>query len=238
MIIQTLKLLGNEWCVSPSYISRFIKGLFNKIPPVPRYRSMWNVDHVIQFLRTLYPLENLSIKMLTFKTVTLVALAVAPRAQTLVSMNIDLMRVEEDKIIFVFENMLKTSKPGKAFQLELLHFEEEQLCVMHTLLFYLEKLKDKRKSRQLFVSFCSFNAVGTSTVARWLKTVLHLSGIDTSVFKAHSFRGASAAFNKGCSVQQILKTGDWSSVRNFYKFYLRGNQSNDAINFAEAVLKQ
>ena len=124
---------------------------------------------------------------------------------------------------------------AKAFQLELLHFEEEQLCVMHTLLFYLEKLKDKRKSRQLFVSFCSFNAVGTSTVARWLKTVLHLS-----VFKAHSFRGASpsAAFNKGCSVQQILKTGDWSSVRNFYKFYLHGNQSNDAINFAEAVLKQ
>ena len=80
---------------------------------------------------------------------------------------------------------------------------------MHTLLFYLEKLKDKRKSRQLFVSFCSFNAVGTSTVARWLKTVLHLSGIDTSVFKAHSFRGASAsaAFNKGCSVQQIQRLG-------------------------------
>ena len=59
--------------------------------------------------------------------------------KTLVSMNIDLMRVEEDKTIFVFENMLKTSKPSKAFQLELLHFEEEQLCVMHTLLFYLEK---------------------------------------------------------------------------------------------------
>ena len=91
-----------------------MKGLFNKIQPVPRYHSMWNVDYVIQFLRTLYPLENLSIKMLTFKTVTLVALAVAPHAQTLVSMNIDLMRVEEDKIIFVFENMLKTSKPGKA----------------------------------------------------------------------------------------------------------------------------
>ena len=81
MIIQTSKLLGNEWCVSPSYISRFMKGLFNKIPPVPRYCSMWNVDHVIQFLRTLYPLENLSIKMLAFKTMTLVALAVAPHAQ-------------------------------------------------------------------------------------------------------------------------------------------------------------
>ena len=74
------------------------------------------------------------------------------------------------------------------------------------------------------MSFCSFNAVGTSTVARWLKTVLHLSGIDTSVFKAHSFRGASAsaAFNKACSVQQILKTGDWSSVRKFFYVLFTG----------------
>lgn len=143
-----------------------------------------------------------------------------------------------DKIIFVFDSMLKTSRPGRSFQLELRHFEEEELCVMHTVLFYLEKTKDVRKSKQLFVSFCSFNAVSTSSVARWLKTVLHLSGIDISMFKAHSFRGAaaSAAFHKGCSVQQILKTGDWSSVRNFYKFYLRGVQSNDDISFSEAVL--
>ena len=98
--------------------------------------------------------------------------------------------------------------------------------------------KDVRKSNQLFISYCSYNAVTTSTVARWLKNVLSMSGIDISVFKAHSFRGAaaSAAFNKGCSVQMILKTGDWSSVRNFYKFYLRRNVSNDELSFAEAVL--
>ena len=65
-----------------------------------------------------------------------------------------------------------------------------------------------------------------------------MSGIDISVFKAHSFRGAaaSAAFNKGCSIQMILKTGDWSSVRNFYKFYLRGTVSREELSFAEAVL--
>ena len=238
MVIQTLKLLGNTWCDCPSYISRFMKGLFNKMPPIPRYCSVWNVDSVIQFLKTLFPLNTLSLKMLTLKTVTLVALAAAPRAQTLVAMNIDCMKLYSDKIIFVFDSMLKTSRPGRSFQLELCHFEEEELCVMHTVLFYLETTKDVRKSKQLFVSFCSYNAVSSSSVARWLKTVLHLSGIDISMFKAHSFRGAaaSAAFHKGCSVQQILKTGDWSSVRNFYKFYLRGVQSNDDISFSEAVL--
>ena len=110
--------------------------------------------------------------------------------------------------------MLKTSRPGRSFHTELKHFQEEQLCIMHTLLAYLDKTKDVRKSNKLFISYCSYNAVSTSTVARWLS----MSGIDISVFKAHSFRGAAAlaAFNKGCSVQMLLKTGDWSSVRNFY----------------------
>ena len=98
----------------------------------------------------LYPLERLSIKMLTFKSVTLVALAVAPRAQTLVSMNIDLMRVEEDLIIFcAFENLVKHLNLASFFLLELQHFEEEKLCVMHTLFFYLEKLKDDNDDDEL-----------------------------------------------------------------------------------------
>ena len=238
MIIQTLKLLGNSWCDCPSYVTRFMKGLFNKIPPVPHYYSLWNVDVVLQFLRTLYPLNSLSLKMLTFKTLALVALAAAPRAQTLVAMKIDCMKTYDEKIIFVFNKMLKTSRPGRSFHTELKHFQEEQLCVMHILLAYLDKTKDVCKSNQLFFSYCSYNVVTTSTVARWLKNVLSMSGIDISVFKAHSFRGAaaSAAFNKGCSVQMILKTGDWSSVRNFYKFYLRGIVSNDELSFAETVL--
>ena len=235
MIIQTLKLLGNAWCDSPSYITRFMKGLFNKMPPVPRYRVLWNVETVIKFLRTLFPLNTLSLKMLTFKAVTLVALAVAPRAQTMVSLNIDNMKTFNDKLIFGFSNLLKTTRPGRSFQVELKHFQEEELCVMHTVLCYISKTKDFRKSNQLFVSYCSYDAICSSTIARWLKTILGLSGIDTSMFKAHSYRGAaaSAAFSKGCSVQQILKTGDWSSVRNFYRFYLRGNQSD--IDFAHAV---
>ena len=64
-----------------------------------------------------------------------------------------------------------------------------------------------------------------------------MSGIDVSVFKAHSFRGAaaSAAFHQGCSLREILKTGDWSSVKNFKKFYLRDAQSDTDPSFAEAA---
>lgn len=237
MLLQTLKLLGNSWCENPHYVSRFMKGLFNRIPPVPRYNFTWDVSSVLQFLRTLFPLGDLSLKMLTLKTVALVSLAIAPRAQTLVAMNLNCMKIFDNKLTFVFSNLLKTSKPGKSFQVDLFHFPEEQLCVMHTLLYYIDKTKDLRKSRQLFVSYCTYNAVTTSTMARWLKEVLQLSGIDVSVFKAHSYRGAaaSAAFSRGCSVKEILKTGDWTSAKNFEKFYLRNVQSDIDVSFAEAV---
>ena len=50
------------------------------------------------------------------------------------------------------------------------------------------------------------------------------AGIDTSVFSAHSTRGAStsAASLAGVPTQQILSTADWSTDN--VKFYFRDRQ--------------
>ena len=116
------------------------------------------------------------------------------------------------------------------------HYDNENLCVMHTLLKYMDRTRTQRKSRQLLVSYCTFMPVTSSTVARWLKEVLSLSGINTDTFKAHSYRSAatSAALSKGCSLNDILKTADWSSAKNFYKFYFR--ESVRDVNFSDAVM--
>ena len=86
------------------------------------------------------------------------------------------------------------------------------------------------------MSYCTYSRVTSSTVARWLKEVLKLSGIDCSLFKAHSYRGAaaSAAFLSGCSLKEILKTADWSSVKYFKKFYLRGSFNSDDRNASDS----
>jgi hypothetical protein len=64
--------------------------------------------------------------------------------------------------------------------------------------------------------------VTTSTLARWLKSVLELSGINSSIFKAHSFRGAaaSAAFLSGCKMKDILLTANWSKFLFIFAFGL------------------
>ena len=62
-------------------------------------------------------------------------------------------------------------------------------------------------------------------LVRWLKTVHHtvsLSGIDTNVFSAYSYRGdsLSSAYNKGVSLDSdILKAGDWTNADTSLSHY-------------------
>ena len=56
-----------------------------------------------------------------------------------------------------------------------------------------------------------------------LKVFLSLSGIDTTIFSAHSLRGAatSTALIQGVSVSEILSMADWSQESTFRKFYYK-----------------
>lgn len=237
MLTQTLPFFGNTWCESCKLISRFMKGVFINKPHVPRYCFTWDVSVVIKFLESLYPLRSLSLKMLTLKLTALIALANAPRSQTLVALNLDHMVIEKDAIVFLFPSLLKTSRVGHNFSLKLEHFEKEELCTMHTLMHYIKRTRKCRQSRNVLISYVTYKSVSTSTVARWLKFVLNSSGINTDIFKAHSFRGAStsAALNKGCSLNLILKTADWKSDKVFKKYYYRHSVSNKQLTYADAV---
>lgn len=64
-------------------VKRFCKGTLNLRPPRVRYKETWDVSKTISYLKTLYPLELLSLKFLTLKLVMLIALTQASRAQSL-----------------------------------------------------------------------------------------------------------------------------------------------------------
>ena len=78
---------------------------------------------------------------------------------------------------------------------------------------------DSEKPTQLFLSWITKCPVTKQTIARWLKFVLKLSGI--SQYRVHSYRGAglSKAFAKGASIEDILKAGNWTTVKTFKRFY-------------------
>ena len=61
----------------------------------------------------MHPADKLSLKELTLKVVTLLAFLSGQRRQTLHALKVSCMQVSPDKCVFVFDKLLKTSKPGR-----------------------------------------------------------------------------------------------------------------------------
>lgn len=107
-------------------------GCYNLNPPRVRYKFTWDVNMVLKFLITLYPLEDLSLKMLTFKLISLMALTTAARAQTLSALDVNYMSSSSDKMTVVFHihDLLKTSRPGHSLpNIEIKSYVKPELCV-------------------------------------------------------------------------------------------------------------
>ena len=113
------------------------------------------------------------------------------------------------------------------------------LCPVITLRAYEEKTQGVRKeqgSKPLFLTTIKpHNPASSSTIARWLKSILGKAGIDTTVFKAHSVRGAAttAASNAGVTIGDILNAADWSNPSVFQRFYYKPSKQTQ---FGRAVL--
>ena len=162
--------------------------------------------------------QHLSLKLLSLKLAMLVALV---SSQT----------VHLDKT--------KCSKPGKkAPQVILSPYKDcHKLCVCRTLLEYLRRTKPIRYTSSLFISWQNpHGAVTSQTLSRWLRTVMYISGIDTTFFKAHSTRAASASRAKlsGISIDSILESVGWTNEPTFARFY--DKPIIDIEQYANAVL--
>ncbi|VDI09369.1 Hypothetical predicted protein [Mytilus galloprovincialis] len=120
---------------------------------------------------------------------------------------------------------------------------DNNLCsVVECLRKYLElteKIRDTndRLNRNwLLLSFVKpHHPVTTSTLARWLKSVISSAGIDTANHKTHSTRSActSKAFRAGDSSSETMKQARWSNLTTFSRFYCKPLAGSD---FQKAVL--
>ena len=96
----------------------------------------------------------------------------------------------------------------------------------------------QEQQEQLLLSHCKpHGPVVTCTVSRWLKELMSQAGIDTTVFKGHSVRGAATSKAKalGLSTEQILARANWKGAATFYKFYCRRGCMTD--EFQSRVLQ-
>ena len=123
--------------------------------------------------------------------------------------------------------------------------EDPTICPMTTLKAYEERTESFRAKLptdakfHLFLSYVGQHTpVSSSTIARWLKCFMVEAGIDISIFKAHSVRGASCstAMGAGVTTKDILDAADWSSEGTCQRFYCREFNKDDQAAFGTAVL--
>ena len=209
-------------------VIRFLKGVFNLRPPKPRYTKTWDVQPVVNFLRSLCPLVTLSLKELTLKLVMLMALTQAARIQTLHLLMLTGINIEDLSITLQLGGNIKQCRQNSNIQfVTFFAFDKDaRLCVCKTLREYINRTNNIRifpnAEKRLIISFVKpHKPVSKDTISRWVKTVLYLAGIDTNVFTAGSVRTAAASKAKALSVpiSTIMAKAGWSRESNFARFY-------------------
>ena len=130
-----ISLQGNLSFGIHPLVSLFLKETFSIRPAMPKYNEVWYINEVLKHLQTLHPVNGLSLKLLPFKVVMLLALLYGQRCQTLHSLTARDMKVYHNKVVFIVSELTKTSKPGKqCTTLEFLSYDNDpRLCLVSCL---------------------------------------------------------------------------------------------------------
>ena len=182
-------------------VCKLLKALFNARPPQPRYVIQWDVDQVVQYIKSLGPNSTLSDKDLSFKVAMLLALASAGRSSELNALDLRYMADKEDVITFTLGKLTKSRKFGSPPLSVSFHAlkEDPTLCVVQTIRDYVQRSNLWRKrnvlsKNQLLLSYIEpHKPVVSCTIAGWLIKTLKSAGINTEEFKAHSIWEAATS---------------------------------------------
>ena len=222
-------------------VVRYMKGIFQLRPALPKYTHIWDVNSVLIYLKTFTEPASLSIKDLTLKLNILIFLTTGQRGQTIHTIDVNYIQKLPNGYRITIQEKLKQTRPGKHLKpLELLDFPEPRLSVTHHFQEYLERTSSYRGDHaQLFLSYVKpFKPVTKETLSRWVKKVLKQAGIDIDQYSPHSTRAASTSKcrNKGLQMDEIMKTAGWTNASTFASFYGKPLESGQQ-NFGQTVLQ-
>lgn len=224
------------------WITRYLKGIFNIKPPVPRYQQIWDSRIVLDKLRTWGPVAKLTFKQLTLKVCIMLALLGAARTQLLKAFRVDKLDISDSCIRLRVDELMKTDRPGKVgHELVLKAYPvDRRLCIVRAMKEYLEVTKTRRTNdHQLLISIKEpHGPVSKDTIAKWIREMLALAGLDVNIYKAHSVRAASVSAAKlnFVPIQDIIKRADWTTEQTFNKYYNKPVKTT--TSYESAILAQ
>lgn len=135
-------------------ICRFFWGVFHLRPSQPQQLLLWDAKPELQQLRTMHPLDYLSLEDLTLKVVMLIALTQAARVWTLHFLMLRNISIGENSISVWLSDNIKQCRPKFSVQFITFHVYTQDKKIF-CYLFYntrgilrAQKKKEQQKSMQ------------------------------------------------------------------------------------------
>ncbi|XP_068117913.1 uncharacterized protein [Hyperolius riggenbachi] len=262
--ISALSVFLDRQLAGHPLIARFVKSIERNRPIAVKPFPKWDLSLVLKAL-TKPPFDcasNMNLRLLTFKTIFLVAITSARRVSEL-----EALSCREPYCIFYNDRVvLRTSsefipKVGDIFyrsqEIILPSFypnptndNEKQrhlLDVRQILKDYLQRVESLRKTEALFVNFTG-KLVGQRaskrTIANWIKLCIMeaykvMETAPPKDLKAHSTRGTATtwAFRAGASPLEICKAATWKNLGTFMRHYRLDRISSSDQDFGRKVLE-
>ena len=162
-------------------VVRLMKGIQNSGPAMPRYQCCWDINKVLDYIKSLPANENLSLDMLTGKLATLMAITAPTRSSELGLLDLNFSKRYPEGITFSLPGMTKTSSEVRTVVFFASFPSSNAICVTTTL------DADNTVPNPLFLSYHRpYKPIKPCTIARWIKKFIESAGINTEIFKAHS----------------------------------------------------
>ncbi|XP_042317564.1 uncharacterized protein LOC121927762 [Sceloporus undulatus] len=244
-------------------VKQFLKGCNNLYPQTSLPTPAWSLETVLGALQSkpFEPLATTDIRLLTWKTVFLVAITSARRAGELCALRRDqpFLRFHLDKVVLrtditflpkvvsafhmCQDIVLPTLAPNPTTDAErVLH----TLDVRRALAFYLDRTKHSSRSERLFQCYSTPKKglpVSAQRLSKWVSKTVALSyellgKPCPDRVRSHATRAiaASSAFLSGIPLEDICKAAVWSQPLSFIRHYRLDTRAKRDAAFGRAVL--
>ena len=162
-----------------SLVSRFLRGFFNIRPALPQYVSTWNISKVVQYLKIQKALLSCDLKAVLHRLAILLILTTRQRDQTIKFLNLECLKVFDDRVILFIPDKLKTTRPGHHLPpLELKAHTDVELRVVSYLRQYINLTENLKKSDdKQFLLVKPHKLISTSALSRWCVRIIKDSGV-------------------------------------------------------------
>ena len=112
-------------------ISRYLKGLYNRHPPLPKYVDIWDLTLLLKYYEQKENNDCLEFKELVKKTVILFIILGVRKKQALFTLSVDNIVLKENKFILLPSKTMKHTKANRPLQPLIYHHypENEKLCI-------------------------------------------------------------------------------------------------------------